>query len=74
MTTSNKTTSTLKVDGMKCQNCANRVEKTVSSLPGVYDVAVDLDAKTVALTYDSAQINRSSLAAAIDNLGYKVAD
>lgn len=70
MTTNTKTTSILKINGMKCHNCASRVEKEVRSLAGVYEVTVDLTAKTAAVTYDAAKIDPKSMAAAIENLGH----
>jgi copper chaperone CopZ len=74
MTLDNKMTTTLTIDGMKCQNCAGRVEKAVSLLAGVDKVTVDLAAKTATLTYDKAQTDISSIKAAINILGhgYKV--
>ncbi|WP_312198569.1 heavy metal-associated domain-containing protein [Anaerospora hongkongensis] len=70
MTTNTKTTSILKINGMKCHNCAGRVEKEVRSLAGVYEGTVDLAAKTVKVTYDAAQIDPQSMAAAIENMGH----
>ncbi|KYZ74861.1 hypothetical protein AXX12_14865 [Anaerosporomusa subterranea] len=74
MKTDTQMTNTLRIDGMKWYNCAGRVEKTVSLLAGVDKVAVDLAAKTAILTYNTAQIDLSSIVAAIENLGhgYKV--
>lgn len=70
MIANTKMTTTLKIDGMKCHNCTGRVEKTISLLAGVDKVTVDLAAKTATLTYDAAQINLSSIVAAIENLGH----
>lgn len=70
MITKTKTTDTLKISGMACQNCAGRVEKTISSLAGVYTVTVDLAAKTATITYDPAQLGIPQIAAAIHNLGH----
>jgi Cu+-exporting ATPase len=73
MTLDNKMTTTLTIDGMKCQNCAGRVEKAVSLLAGVDKVTVDLAAKTATLTYIRRKLI-SSIKAAINILGhgYKV--
>ncbi len=51
-----KTTSILKINGMKCHNCAGRVEQEVKLLAGVYEVAVDLAAKTATVTYDAPKL------------------
>lgn len=70
MATSNNTTNILKVNGMKCHNCAGRVEKEVRSLVGVYDATVNLNGRTVAVTYDPAKVNLEDMAMAITNLGH----
>lgn len=70
MTTNPKTTDTLKINGMACQNCVGRVEKGISSLAGVYTVTVDLAAKTATVTYDPAQIGIPQIAATISSLGH----
>jgi Copper chaperone len=70
MTTDNKTISILRINGMKCHNCAGRVEKELRLLTGVYDVTVDLEAKTATVTYNAAQVNPVSMASVIENLGH----
>lgn len=57
------------VEGMGCENCAKKVEKTLKQLPGVKSVKVDLDTGKVLLKSKEQQ-NRESILAAIDNLGY----
>jgi copper chaperone CopZ len=70
MTTSTKTTSILTIDGMKCNNCAGRVEKEIRSLTGVYEAAIDLTAKTAAVTYDATKVDIQKIAAAVEHLGH----
>jgi copper chaperone CopZ len=70
MTTSNNTTSILKVNGMKCHNCAGRVEKEMRSLVGVYDATVNSDGKTVVVIYDASKINLENMVIAIRDLGH----
>lgn len=64
------TTSVLKINGMKCENCAGRVKKAVQSLAGVNEVAINLEAKTATVTYDASQIDPAGMASAIENLGH----
>lgn len=45
----------IKVDGMSCSHCANKVINTISSIDGVSKVKVDLDSKLVTI------ISKSSL-------------
>ncbi|PRY24401.1 Cu+-exporting ATPase [Aliiruegeria haliotis] len=44
---------TLSIDGMSCASCASRVERTLSRLQGVSDVAVNLVGESVRLTYEA---------------------
>ena len=70
MTTNIKTISILNVNGMKCHNCVGRVEKALRSLAGVYEVTIDLDAKTATVTYDGTKIDTEGMSTAIENLGH----
>ena len=42
-----------KVTNIRCQNCAKRVEKTLKANEAVQEVNVDLQAKTVCVSYDA---------------------
>ena len=69
MTTS--TTTTYSVTGMTCGHCVAAVTEEISKLPGVQDVAVDLDpagASTVTVTSD-APLSEQQVAAALDEAG-----
>lgn len=66
------TTATYKVDGMTCGHCVAAVSGELTKLPGVGDVAVDLDTGTV--TVSSAQpLDLESIRAAVDEAGYDLA-
>jgi len=60
---------TLNVRGMSCGHCVAAITSAVSSLPGVTDVAVDLERGLVTVdgTADGA-----SVVAAIEDTGYDV--
>ncbi len=45
-------TRTYTVEGTTCGHCANAVTGEVTKVPGVTDVRIDLDAKTVSVTGD----------------------
>ncbi|QIB50299.1 heavy-metal-associated domain-containing protein [Pseudomonas sp. OIL-1] len=57
----------LQVEGMNCGSCVKHVTKALNEVPGVNDVAVDLDAgrATVEGSADS-----SALTAALKDAGY----
>ncbi len=61
----------IKIDGMTCGHCKSSVEKALLKVPGVTQAEVDL-AQKQAVVIGAAE--RSSLAKAIDEAGYKVID
>ncbi|MBF6437931.1 heavy-metal-associated domain-containing protein [Nocardia cyriacigeorgica] len=65
-------TTTATVTGMTCGCCVNKVRDKVGALPGVTDVAVDLDSGTV--TVDGAPVERTALAEAVAAAGFQLAD
>jgi len=60
------------VSGMHCQHCVTSVTEEVSAIPGVTDVAVDLDTGELVVTSDT-DLFFSDIEAAIDEAGYTVA-
>ncbi|GAA1832629.1 heavy-metal-associated domain-containing protein [Microlunatus capsulatus] len=62
-------TRTYQVTGMTCQHCVNAVTEEVSGVPGVTAVRVDLERGELAVT-SSTDVERSALAAAVDEAGY----
>lgn len=65
-------TETINVTGMSCQHCVMSVKKVTTALPGVTAVEVDLDAATVRVDFDPAQIDLAKIKSAIDDQGYEV--
>jgi copper ion binding protein len=60
----------LSVPGMSCDHCRAAVEREVGAVRGVSRVAVDLEAKRVAVDGHAAE---DELVAAIAEAGYEVA-
>jgi copper chaperone len=60
------------VQGMTCGHCVAAVTAEVAALPGVSDVAVDLDTGTVTVTADPDP-SSAVIAAAVDEAGYTLA-
>ena len=56
---------------MSCENCKAKVEKNIAFEKGVKDMVVDLDTKTVTLTYNTKKTNPEKLEKAIKDLGFK---
>jgi Cu+-exporting ATPase len=62
----------LPVSGMSCTACAGRVERALSTSPGVASASVNLAAEQVTIAYDPGATGPGSLAAAIAAAGYGV--
>ena len=56
--------------GLHCQNCMKKVKENISFEKGVKALEVDLEKKTVTITYDPAKTNEATLRKAIEKLGY----
>lgn len=65
------TTATYDVKGMTCGHCVNAVSSEIAQLPGVTDVAVDLDSGKVMVTSD-APLGVDAVRGAVDEAGYEL--
>ena len=63
--------TTYNVEGMSCQHCVNAVTTEVSKVPGVQQVAVDLESGRVTVTSDASP-DDAAIRAAVDEAGYEV--
>jgi sulfite exporter TauE/SafE/copper chaperone CopZ len=66
-------TQTIRVGGMTCASCQNRIEKKLKSSAGVEEVTVDFHTGTAAVTYNAAIISFAEIATTVESLGYTVA-
>jgi copper chaperone len=64
----------LNVTGMSCMGCVNSVKNLVENLPGIQTIAIDLASGKVEVQYDQAQVDTSSIRAAIEDGGYGIAE
>ena len=60
------------VEGMHCHSCKNRIEKNVSSLPGVHSAEVDLSKNSLTVVFDATKISQQDIDLAVQNLGYSL--
>jgi copper chaperone CopZ len=65
-------TTTYTVTGMTCSHCVRAVTEELSALDGVLSVEVDLDTGEVAVASEEP-LDRSAVAAAVDEAGYELA-
>jgi copper chaperone CopZ len=64
---------TLEVNGLKCQHCANKLERELQTLEGVESVSFDLDAKRVELNLaDGQDLQEDRLRQTIQGAGFNL--
>ena len=56
----------VKITGMTCSACANRVQKVVGKLDGVEEANVNFATETLNVKYDNDKINNSDIESAIE--------
>lgn len=61
---------TLTVQGMSCGHCVNAIKSALKEIN--VDANVDLDSKSVAVTYDDSKVSIEKIKEAIDDQGYDV--
>lgn len=62
----------LKITGMTCSACANRVERVVGKLDGVDSANVNFANETLSVKYDNDKVNSLEIEKAIEKAGYGV--
>ena len=58
----------IKVDGMHCQHCKEKIKTASESVANVSAAVVDLDGKKAVITHDNADMN--AVVDAINALGF----
>lgn len=61
----------IKVDGMKCDNCASHVKNAIESISNVNSVSVNLKNKEVTIRYIN-EIDKSLVNEKVEEEGYKI--
>ncbi|MDR0759913.1 MAG: sulfite exporter TauE/SafE family protein, partial [Treponema sp.] len=67
-------TQTIRIGGMTCVSCQNRIEKKLKSTAGVRDAAVNFNDGTAVVTYDPSTLTFNEIKAVIEELDYQVVD
>lgn len=65
---------TLKVEGLRCNGCAEKVQNRVAGQPGVQSTQVSFEQAQARVLYDAQTIDENRIVDAIQGLGYRVAD
>ena len=61
----------LKIEGMHCTGCSNRLEKVLNNLEGVETAKVSLEEKKATIKYDETKINIENIKETIEDAGFK---
>jgi len=63
---------TLKVQGLSCNCCVNKVEESVNKLAGISSIEVNQASEEVQVTFDENTITLEQIEAKIAEQGYQV--
>ncbi len=61
----------LKIEGMHCTGCSNRLEKVLNNTDGIEKVAVSFEDKKATITFDESKTNIEKIKEAIEDSGFK---
>ncbi|BES87965.1 copper-transporting ATPase 1 [Nesidiocoris tenuis] len=61
---------TIHVPGIRCGKCANKIKEALRPKEGVHDVQVDIQGKTVQISYERSRTCPAALKDALTELGY----
>ena len=64
-------TTTVFMTNLDCQGCAKKITDNIPLAKGVEDVKVDVDTKTVTVTFDAAKTNNEALVKAFAKIKIK---
>jgi copper chaperone len=65
-------TIVLNVPGMSCSHCEHTIKGAVTGLDGVGDIVIDLEQKTVTVSYNPGKVTEDSIKNTIEDKGYNV--
>lgn len=63
----------VKIEGMKCEGCANRVKNAISDLKGVKKIDINLSNKEAIITYKK-ELSNDDINRKISTLGFSVVE
>lgn len=62
----------LKIDGMGCMSCVNKIKNALANLEGVNKAEVDLKSAQATIDYDDNIVETTQLVDTIKDAGYSV--
>ena len=60
------------ITGMTCAACATRIEKRIHKMDGVSNATVNFALETIAVDYDTQQVNATDMMTAVKKMGYEL--
>lgn len=69
-----KKTVNLKIKGMTCQGCVDKVQSTLKKVDGVSKSEVILASNSAVIVYDAQKTNEKDLRKAVNSTGFKVVE
>ncbi|HJR06335.1 MAG TPA: cation transporter [Pyrinomonadaceae bacterium] len=67
-------TTTIRVEGMKCNQCASSVAKALKATNGVQEALISSEKGEAVITYDDEKVTEAKLREVINATGFKVAE
>ena len=60
----------LKIEGMHCTGCSNRLEKVLNNIEGVTSAQVNFDEKSAIVNFDEGKVTIEKIKENIENAGF----
>jgi sulfite exporter TauE/SafE/copper chaperone CopZ/plastocyanin domain-containing protein len=67
-------TETIRIGGMTCTSCQNRIENKLKSVAGVESATVSFNDGTAVVVYNDSVVTMKEITEVIEKLGYKIVD
>ncbi len=61
----------LKIEGMHCAGCSNRLEKILNNVDGVESAKVSLEEKSADIKYNEGEVELNTILQEIEDAGFK---
>lgn len=61
----------LSIQGMTCENCVNGITGSMNAVPGIEQIAVDLESASATVQFDPGAITAGQIAERITRMGFQ---
>jgi len=65
------TLSFFTLEGLDCPECASKLQKKISKLDGVHEVAVNFSTTSMTVKHEPSKVNRADIIATVEDTGFK---